>query len=137
METQFIDSESRMKLSLIMVCSSLVSTSKIVALSREFNSIFLLQCIPRRTDRQSLNKTIMNQLRKRLGSHKSQWVKKVHAILWSYRATSRSSTGETSFSLTYGSEVCNLSRFVNFKSASTPYTRSTKLTGAITQPRFA
>ncbi|KAK0589707.1 hypothetical protein LWI29_017611 [Acer saccharum] len=54
---------------------------------------------------ESTNKTIVNTLKKRLEAEKSQWAEKLPEILWSYRTTPRRSTGETPFSLVYGSEA--------------------------------
>ena len=54
---------------------------------------------------ESTNKTIINTLKKRLEAEKNQWVEKLPEILWSYRTTPRRSTGETPFSLVYGSEA--------------------------------
>ncbi|KAK0607684.1 hypothetical protein LWI29_018587 [Acer saccharum] len=54
---------------------------------------------------ESTNKTIVNKLKKRLEAEKSQWAEKLPEILWLYRTTPRRSTGETPFSLVYGSEA--------------------------------
>ncbi|KAK1561899.1 hypothetical protein Q3G72_002718 [Acer saccharum] len=54
---------------------------------------------------ESTNKTIVNTLKKRLEAEKGQWAEKLPEILWSYRTTPRRSTGETPFSLVYGSEA--------------------------------
>ncbi|KAK1581994.1 hypothetical protein Q3G72_010826 [Acer saccharum] len=54
---------------------------------------------------ESTNKTIINTLKKQLEVEKSEWVEKLPEILWSYRTTPRRSTGETPFSLVYGSEL--------------------------------
>ncbi|XP_023729626.1 uncharacterized protein LOC111877337 [Lactuca sativa] len=50
-------------------------------------------------------KTIVKGLKKWLLKSKSVWVDELLTVLWSYRTTTRSSTGETPFSLTYGTEV--------------------------------
>ena len=47
----------------------------------------------------------MNGLKKRLDGTKGKWAKKLWNVLWAYRTTPRRSTGETSFSLTYGAEA--------------------------------
>ena len=36
---------------------------------------------------------------------KGKWVEKLSHVLWTYRTTPRRSTGETPFSMTYGTEV--------------------------------
>ncbi|XP_031247802.1 uncharacterized protein LOC116105539 [Pistacia vera] len=54
---------------------------------------------------ESSNKTIIQTLKKRLQKAKGAWADELPGVLWSYRTTARSSTGETPFSLTYGSEA--------------------------------
>ena len=47
----------------------------------------------------------MNGLKKRLDGAKSKWVEELPHVLWTYRTTLRWLTGETPFSMTYGSET--------------------------------
>ena len=47
----------------------------------------------------------MGGLKKRLDKDKGKWVDELPHVLWPYRTTSRKSTGETHFSMTYGSEA--------------------------------
>ena len=47
----------------------------------------------------------MNGIKKHLGKAKGNWAEEIPAILWSYRTTPRTSTHETPFSLTYGTEA--------------------------------
>ncbi|KAL5785135.1 hypothetical protein ACOSQ2_007527 [Xanthoceras sorbifolium] len=54
---------------------------------------------------ESTNKTIMSTLKKRLDQCKGKWADELPGVLWSYRTTVRTSTGETPFSLSYGSEA--------------------------------
>ncbi|KAL5808664.1 hypothetical protein ACOSQ3_029355 [Xanthoceras sorbifolium] len=54
---------------------------------------------------ESTNKIIMSTLKKRLDQYKGKWADELQGVLWSYRTTVRTSTGETPFSLTYGSEA--------------------------------
>ena len=54
---------------------------------------------------ESSNKTIVNSLKKRLDKAKGRWAEELPAVLWAYRTTSRTSTGETPFSLVYGTEA--------------------------------
>ena len=54
---------------------------------------------------ESSNKIIMVNLKQRLEQAKGRWVKELPGVLWSYRTTTRTSTGETPFSLAYGVEV--------------------------------
>ena len=54
---------------------------------------------------ESSNKTIINSLKKRLDKAKGRWAEELPAVLWAYRTTSRTSTGETPFSLVYETEA--------------------------------
>ncbi|RTK55992.1 hypothetical protein DRJ74_15345, partial [Enterococcus faecalis] len=50
---------------------------------------------------QSVNKIILLGLKKRLDDKKGAWADEVASVLWFYRTTEQSSTGETPFRLTY------------------------------------
>ena len=52
-----------------------------------------------------MNKVILSGLKKRLDDAKGKWVEELPHVLWTYRTTSRRSTGETPFSMTYGVEA--------------------------------
>ena len=54
---------------------------------------------------ESVNKVIMNGLKKRLDDAKGKWVEELPHVLWTYRTTPRKSIGETPFSMTYGDEA--------------------------------
>ncbi|XP_038690528.1 uncharacterized protein LOC119989207 [Tripterygium wilfordii] len=51
------------------------------------------------------NKTLIRTLEKRLEKAKGAWADELPGVLWSYRTTSRTPTGETPFSLAFGSEA--------------------------------
>ncbi|XP_025684755.1 uncharacterized protein [Arachis hypogaea] len=51
---------------------------------------------------EATNKVILLGLKKRLDSKKGAWADELASVLWSYRTTEQSSTGETHFRLTYG-----------------------------------
>ncbi|XP_072080951.1 uncharacterized protein [Arachis hypogaea] len=51
---------------------------------------------------ESANKVILLGLKKRLDNKKGAWADELALVLWSYRTTEQSSTGETPFRLTYG-----------------------------------
>ena len=53
----------------------------------------------------SSNKTLLDRIKKCLEKAKGRWVEELPSILWTYRTTPRSSTGETPFSFTYRVEV--------------------------------
>ncbi|XP_016191795.1 uncharacterized protein K02A2.6-like [Arachis ipaensis] len=48
------------------------------------------------------NKVILLGLKKRLDNKKGAWADELASVLWSYRTTEQSSTGEIPFRLTYG-----------------------------------
>ena len=54
---------------------------------------------------EAVNKVIVSGLNKRLNDAKGRWVEELPHVLWTYRTTPRRSTGETSFSMTYGAEA--------------------------------
>jgi hypothetical protein len=54
---------------------------------------------------EATNKTILRTLKKKLGKKKGAWAEYVPEVLWAYRTTTRTPTGATPFSLTYGSEA--------------------------------
>ena len=47
----------------------------------------------------------MNGLKKRLDDAKGKWMEELSYVLWTYLTTSRRSTGETPFSMTYEVEA--------------------------------
>ena len=51
------------------------------------------------------NRTILDGIKKRLEEAKGRWVEELYAVLWAYRTTVRTPTGETPFMLAYGSEA--------------------------------
>lgn len=51
------------------------------------------------------NRSIVQGLKTRLGKAKGDWVENVPNVLWAYRTTPRTSTGETPYSLVYGTEA--------------------------------
>nr|XP_016503336.1 PREDICTED: uncharacterized protein LOC107821417 [Nicotiana tabacum] len=54
---------------------------------------------------ESTNKIIINNLKKRLEKSKGNWPEELPGVLWAYRTTTKTTTGETPFSLLYGSEA--------------------------------
>ena len=54
---------------------------------------------------ESTNKTIKKLLKKRLQEEKGAWVDQLPNILWAYRTTKRTTTGETPYSLAFGVEA--------------------------------
>jgi len=53
---------------------------------------------------ESTNKTIIQNLKKRLTDAKGKWKEILPEVLWAYRTTAKSSTGATPFSFVYGAE---------------------------------
>ncbi|VFQ76691.1 unnamed protein product [Cuscuta campestris] len=54
---------------------------------------------------ENANRTIMDEIKKRLESYKGAWVDQLPNVLWAYRTTPRRATGETPFSMCYGLEA--------------------------------
>ncbi|GAU47765.1 hypothetical protein TSUD_193020 [Trifolium subterraneum] len=54
---------------------------------------------------EAANRVILRGLRRRMGASKGNWTEELHNVLWSYRTTPHSTTGETPFRLTYGTEA--------------------------------
>ncbi|XP_075091753.1 uncharacterized protein LOC142171928 [Nicotiana tabacum] len=54
---------------------------------------------------ESTNKTIVNNLKKRLEKSKGNWPEELPGVLWAYRTTAKTATGETPFLFVYGSEA--------------------------------
>ncbi|KAJ6844563.1 uncharacterized protein M6B38_293215 [Iris pallida] len=54
---------------------------------------------------EAFNKTIVRLLKKVVSSNKRDWDEKLGECLWAYRTTVRTPTGNTPFSLVYGSEA--------------------------------
>ena len=54
---------------------------------------------------ETVNKVIVNGLKKRLDDAKGKWIEELPYVLWTYRTTPRKSTGKTPFSMTYGAEA--------------------------------
>ncbi|XP_010490420.1 PREDICTED: uncharacterized protein LOC104768192 [Camelina sativa] len=57
------------------------------------------------SDAEATNKSIVDELKKRLGRRKGAWADHLDGVLWSYRTTPRRSTGQSPFSLAYGLEA--------------------------------
>ena len=54
---------------------------------------------------EAINKAILNIIKKNLEQSKGKWVEELPRVLWAYMTTKRSSTGETSFTMVYGTEA--------------------------------
>ncbi|XP_026410353.1 uncharacterized protein LOC113305547 [Papaver somniferum] len=54
---------------------------------------------------EATNKILGIILKKQLDEHKGRWCEQLHNVLWAYRTTQRSATGESPFFLTYGAEA--------------------------------
>ena len=51
------------------------------------------------------NRTLLKIIKAKLDNAKGAWLEELPNILWAYRTTARTPTGETPFRLTYGTEV--------------------------------
>ncbi|KAK0580846.1 hypothetical protein LWI29_006961 [Acer saccharum] len=54
---------------------------------------------------EAVNKVIKHTLKAKLEAKKGSWVDKLPEVLWAYRTTVRSSTGETHFAMAFGTKV--------------------------------
>jgi len=54
---------------------------------------------------EATNKVLLNELKKRLDTAKGRWMKELPEVLWAYRCTPQSTTQETPYGLTYGTEA--------------------------------
>ncbi|XP_052297233.1 uncharacterized protein LOC127902365 [Citrus sinensis] len=54
---------------------------------------------------EAANKTIKRLLKIRLGAKKGAWVDELSGVLWAYRTTHKTATGETPFALAFGHEA--------------------------------
>ena len=54
---------------------------------------------------ETVNKVIVNGLKKRLDDVKGKWIEELPHVLWTYRTIPRKSTGETPFSMMYEAEA--------------------------------
>ncbi|GAV72418.1 rve domain-containing protein [Cephalotus follicularis] len=52
-----------------------------------------------------INREIISGLKKRLEDSKGRWTEELPSVLWVYRTTPRTTTGESSFSLCFGAEA--------------------------------
>ena len=53
---------------------------------------------------ETINKTVLDGLKKCLQARKGRWAEELEGVLWSHRTTPRRATGETPFTLVYGTE---------------------------------
>ena len=51
------------------------------------------------------NRTLLKIIKTKLDDSKGAWPKELPNVLWAYRTTARTPTGETPFRLTYGTEA--------------------------------
>nr|XP_033512095.1 uncharacterized protein LOC117276815 [Nicotiana tomentosiformis] len=54
---------------------------------------------------ESTSKVIINNLKKRLEESKGKWLEVLPGVIWAYRTTTKTSTGENPFSLVNGAEA--------------------------------
>jgi hypothetical protein len=54
---------------------------------------------------EAANRVILRGIRRRLDTAKTKWAEELHTVLWAYRTTPHSTTGESPFRLTYGTEA--------------------------------
>ena len=57
-----------------------------------------------------MNRSLLKIIKTRLKGAKGIWPEELPSILWAYRTTTKTPTGETSFRLTYGNEAVILAK---------------------------
>ncbi|XP_040999419.1 uncharacterized protein LOC121245210 [Juglans microcarpa x Juglans regia] len=86
--------------------SSSILIIKSGARSSESRLSTLHQDIPKANRKvEATNKTLLNILKMKLGGQKREWAEELLSTLWAYRTSVRTPTGETPFSLVYGTEA--------------------------------
>ena len=61
-------------------------------------------------------------LKKRLEGSHEKWTEELHGILWAYRTTPKPATGESPYSLVYGSEAIVPTEMLGSKTDTTKLT---------------
>ncbi|GKV00548.1 hypothetical protein SLEP1_g13219 [Rubroshorea leprosula] len=54
---------------------------------------------------ESVNKCVLEGIKPKLEQHKAKWADELNNVLWAYRTTSRTATGETPYHLAFGTEA--------------------------------
>ncbi|GKV35467.1 hypothetical protein SLEP1_g43730 [Rubroshorea leprosula] len=54
---------------------------------------------------ESINKCILEGIKPRLEHHKAKWADELNNVIWAYRTTSRTATGETPYHLAFSTEA--------------------------------
>ena len=73
-----------------------------LGIKKNFSSVYRPQA---NRQVEAVNKVIKHTLKRKLDSLKGRWADDLPEVLWSYRTTPRTPTGETPFSLAYGCEA--------------------------------
>lgn len=72
----------------------------------QIKQIFMSVAHPQGNEQvERVNRSIVEGLKKRMEEAGASWVDELPSVLWAYRTTIKTSTGETPFSLTYESEA--------------------------------
>uniref|UniRef100_A0A2N9I0Z3 Integrase catalytic domain-containing protein n=1 Tax=Fagus sylvatica TaxID=28930 RepID=A0A2N9I0Z3_FAGSY len=101
-----ISSEYPRLSSLIMGHNSPVNLSRSIASELGIKNVYSSPAYPQSNGQaEASNKTVLDGIKKRLEDAKGRWVEELPNVLWTFRTTPRRSTGETPFSLAYGSEA--------------------------------
>ncbi|GKV26785.1 hypothetical protein SLEP1_g36020 [Rubroshorea leprosula] len=83
-------------------CSSFRDFCSSYGIKLQFTSIYHLES---NGMVESVNKCILEGIRPRLEQHKAKWADELNNVLWAYRTTSRTATGETPYHLAFGTEA--------------------------------
>ncbi|GLU06784.1 hypothetical protein SLE2022_237810 [Rubroshorea leprosula] len=83
-------------------CSSFRDFCSSYGIKLQFTSVYHLES---NGMVESVNKCILEGIRPRLEQHKAKWADELNNVLWAYRTTSRTATGETPYHLAFGTEA--------------------------------
>ena len=85
-----------------MLSSSIIRQSGTFGINKDFSAPYHLQS---NGQVEAINKIIKITLKIRLNSLKGRWAAELPLVLRSYRTTARTATGETHFSMAYGTKA--------------------------------
>ncbi|GKV05830.1 hypothetical protein SLEP1_g17794 [Rubroshorea leprosula] len=83
-------------------CSSFRDFCSSYGIKLQFTSVYHLES---NGMVESVNKCILEGIKPRLEQHKAKWADELNNVLWAYRTTSRTATGETPYHLDFGTEL--------------------------------
>ncbi|GKV01759.1 hypothetical protein SLEP1_g14291 [Rubroshorea leprosula] len=83
-------------------CSSFQDFCSSYGIKLQFTSVYHLES---NGMVESINKCILEGIKLRLEQHKAKWADKLNNVLWAYKTTGRTATGETPYHLAFGTKA--------------------------------